>query len=143
MTQKIKIRRVKDIFSIDESLTQHLWDIWRFTQPTWFTPARYFWVVFYGKKWIGYGCASVQDKETLYLGPTFISEKHRGKGLQKKLIRVREKFAQKKGFSYLISSVNYDNVVSAKNLETSGFIKCKPWNKLKPTGLYFRKNLRK
>lgn len=45
---------------------------------------------------------------------------HRGKGLQKKLIRIRAVKAKKVGFDFLISATR-DNIPSANNLIACGF----------------------
>ena len=50
---------------------------------------------------------------------------HRGKGLQKKMIIVRERLARKLGWGYMISDTN-ENPQSANNLIRAGYLMYEP-----------------
>lgn len=142
--QKLIVRKVKNIFDISDDLTNNLQELWGVNKPNWLTPVHYWWVVFditdkNNPVWVGYGAARIHDQVTLYVGPTFIKEEYRGLGLQKKLLKTREKFAKKTGFSVLISSTNCDNIWSGNNLIRCGFTQRKPWDELSQHGLYWEK----
>jgi len=76
-----------------------------------------------------------------YLCRAGVLASHRGKGLQKKLIRIRTKKAKKLGYKWLISDTR-DNHPSANSLASLGFKMFTPTN---PWGyndtLYWRKRL--
>jgi GNAT superfamily N-acetyltransferase len=76
-----------------------------------------------------------------YLSRTGVLLKHRGKGLQKRLIKVRASKARKDGLQWLISAT-YNNVPSSNSLIGCGFKMYKPnipW--LASGSLYWRKKL--
>jgi GNAT superfamily N-acetyltransferase len=67
---------------------------------------------------------------------------HRGKGLQKRLIRVRERKAREHGWKWLITDTASYNVASSNNLAACGFKlfrPSRPWGH--DDGLYWRKAL--
>lgn len=134
---KLKIRRVKNIFRINKTLTSHLKISWRIEKPTWYTPKHFWWTVTYKGEWVGYAGARIHDEETLYIGPTYIKNEYRGKGLQKRLIMARIRFAKKNGFKKLISSTNWDNYWSSNNLIKCGFFLIKAWDNINEVGLYW------
>ena len=76
-----------------------------------------------------------------YLCRAGVLKEHRGKGIQKKLIRVRETQAKKLGWNWLISDTT-DNHPSSNSLISCGFKLYDPSNPLgyKHT-LYWRKRL--
>lgn len=49
-----------------------------------------------------------------------VAPAYQGQGLQKRLIRIRERFARKQGMNWLITST-YANMRSANNLISCGF----------------------
>lgn len=90
----------------------------------WIFRNQYFWwVVLDGDEWVAYAGLSHFDENTFYLGPTFVKEQYRGKGLQSRLIKLREMYVQifLEGDG-LISFVEKTNIVSAKNLKENGFV---------------------
>jgi len=84
---------------------------------------------------------SARWADTGYLCRAGVICSARGRGVQKRLIRVRQTFAKKIGWEYLITST-YDNPPSSNSLISCGF---KLYEPLHPWGakgtLYFRKKL--
>lgn len=147
MKPKLRIQRVKNIYQIDDSLTQHLNDYWHLASATWLHSQHWWWLVYDVKKgksaWYGYAGMRVHDQETTYTGPTWVSEEVRGLGLQCRLLSIREKFAKKIGINCLISSTDIDNIYSGNNLIKCGFKLTEPWDESLPKeALYWIKHLR-
>lgn len=136
---KLRIRRVKNIFKIDSSLTRDLKEYWGVESPGWNDSQHWWWVVFDGNKWVGYGGLRVHDAESVYSGPTYIKQEYRGQGLQFKLLKLRLRFAKKLGFSHILSSTSCDNFHSNNNLIKAGFHLIKGW--IEEEGLYWRHSL--
>lgn len=104
----------------------------------------------HGFWWIGYeNCEPiafagiVQSSQWIdvgYLCRAGVINSHRGKGLQKRLIRVRERKAREIGWRWLITETASFNVASSNNLLACGFKLFRPSN---PWGfrdaLYWRK----
>lgn len=80
------------------------------------------WVILDGDEWVAYAGLSHFDKNTFYLGPTFVKESYRGRGFQSRLIRLREKYVHVLHGKGLITFVEKTNVFSAKNLKENGFV---------------------
>jgi GNAT superfamily N-acetyltransferase len=103
----------------------------------------YWWIVKYGPEIIGF-CAMRQSSrwiDTGYLCRSAVIRTHRGKGLQKRMIRVREQFARKLGLVFMITDTN-DNPTSANNLIDAGYIMYRPtWPYGIETTCYWKKRL--
>jgi GNAT superfamily N-acetyltransferase len=86
---------------------------------------------------------SSQWGDTAYLARSGVMPAWRGKGLQKRMVTIREQFAKKRGYRWMITDTT-DNPASANNLISRGYKLYKPKN---PWGyeitLYWRKRLRK
>lgn len=63
---------------------------------------------------------SCQWLDTMYMVRAGVAPAYQGQGLQKRLIRIRERFARKQGMNWLITST-YANMRSANNLISCGF----------------------
>lgn len=77
----------------------------------------YWWGVYYGASLAGF-CAmrrSSRWSDTGYLWRSAVLHEHRGNGLQKRMIGVRERFARQLGWAYMLSDTN-DNPASANSL---------------------------
>lgn len=80
------------------------------------------WILFYNKEPIGFCSLKILDKENaVYLARAGIVREHRGKGLHKRLIGVRTKWAKANGFKSVITYTKRDNHGSANNLIDLGF----------------------
>ena len=82
----------------------------------------WWWIMYDGPKPIGFAGVykSAQWAGTGYLCRAGVLYEYRGKGLQKRLIRVREKKARQLGFSHLVTDT-YENPPSANNLIKCGY----------------------
>jgi len=81
------------------------------------------WLARNGKNVIGF-CMSrplSDDPGTLFLSRAGLISEARGKGLQRRMIKVRFAYAKKHGFKKVITYVHRDNIQSAVNLERCGF----------------------
>ncbi|MBS4046580.1 MAG: GNAT family N-acetyltransferase [Alphaproteobacteria bacterium] len=78
-----------------------------------------------------------------YLIRAGVAAKHRGNGLQKRMIRVREAKARRLGWDWLFSDT-CENPASANSLAACGFRMFEPklpWNSNHKLALYWRKRL--
>ena len=107
------------------------------------TSIGYWWVAYDNNDPVAF-CAMTHSgrwADTIYLSRAGVMEKNRGKGIQKKLIRVRERQAKKFGMNWLISDT-YDNPASSNSLIRCGFNLYTPSKPYAANGtLYFRKKL--
>lgn len=80
--------------------------------------------------------------DTVYLARSGVLYLWRGRGLQKRMITLRERFAKKRGYVWVISDTT-DNPPSANSLARRGyqmFNPARPW--ALENSLYWRKKLR-
>lgn len=103
----------------------------------------YWWIVYDEDKPIGF-CSmkhSAKWADTIYLNRAGIIYKYRGKGLQRRLIRVRERLSRKFGMTWLVSDT-YQNPASTNSLIRCGFQMYSPSYKYGADGTcYWRKKL--
>lgn len=102
------------------------------------------WIAFDGLTPVAFAAstASRQWSDAGYMSRCGVVESHRGRGLQKRLLKVREKHARKQGMNWAVSDTR-DNLPSANNLIASGYrlyAPGKPWSYR--GALYWRKKLR-
>ena len=104
-----------------------------------------------GAYWLGYdrdtpiafciAAPSVRWADTMYLGRAGVLPSHRGQGLQKRMILIRERWARRNGYVWSITDTA-DNPASANSLIKKGY---RMFNPSKPWGLdysvYWRKKL--
>lgn len=107
------------------------------------TPATFWWVAWDGDQPIGfaglraYGCDGFG-----YLARAGILYKYRGQGLQRRLIRVRERRARQLKLDTLITYATLDNHASANNLIKCGYLLYEPeWVYGFKNAYYFIKKL--
>lgn len=103
----------------------------------------YWWIVYHGKKPVAFaGVRQSHQWETAgYLCRVGVTEDHRGRGLQKRLLRVREAKARRLGWHYLVTDTQ-DNPASANSLISCGYKMYspqKPW--ANEGACYWRKKL--
>lgn len=103
----------------------------------------YWWIAKYQDEIVGF-CAfrpSTRWIDTGYLWRSGVVRAHRGRGLQKRMIKVREQFARKIGMVFMITDTN-DNPTSANNLIKCGYTMYTPsWPYAAETTCYWRKRL--
>ena len=82
----------------------------------------YWWLCFYGKEPVGFAGmrASQRYKDVGYLSRSGVLPKHRGHGLQVRLLRAREKQAKRNGWS-VIRTDTTQNPPSSNSLIKAGF----------------------
>lgn len=56
-----------------------------------------------------------------FLARSWVHPRHRGHGIQRRLIRVRERYAKRAGFKKLVSYTSNDNCPSANSLIRCGY----------------------
>lgn len=80
------------------------------------------WLMDHGPLHVGFACAtpSLQHAKGIYLSRSGILPAYRGKGLQKRLIRVRLNWAKRSGYTVAVSDTT-DNHPSANSLIACGF----------------------
>jgi GNAT superfamily N-acetyltransferase len=103
----------------------------------------YWWVVYFKGEPVAFAALnhSYQWDKTGYLMRAGVVLEHQGHGLQRRLIKVRERKARQLGWEYLVSDTHY-NPASANNLIRCGFTMYEPRS---PWGFkascYWRKKL--
>jgi len=103
----------------------------------------HWWIAYDGDMPIGFTgvSQSVQWMDTGYLCRAGVLRSHRGKGVQKRLIRVRERKARQLGWAWLVTDT-YQNPASSNSLISCGyrmFEPSKPWSF--KGALYWRKKV--
>lgn len=81
------------------------------------------WLTYDGERPVAYAGVrrSAQWLDWGYLMRAGVDPEYRGRGLQRKLIRTRVKFARARGWHGLITDTSYDNIRSSNNLIAEGF----------------------
>lgn len=108
------------------------------------TASGHWWIAYEDRTPIAFGgyVPSSQWADTVYLCRSGVLETHRGMGLQKRLIRVRERHARQNGMAWAITDTN-QNPASANSLIACGYrlyLPAIPWGYR--TASYWRKKLR-
>lgn len=103
----------------------------------------HWWIAYDGELPVAFAgvLQSVRWADTGYLCRAGVIRSHRGQGLQRRLIRVREQKARRLGWNWLITDT-FNNPASANSLIGSGyrlFEPSKPWSF--NGALYWRKKL--
>jgi GNAT superfamily N-acetyltransferase len=107
------------------------------------TERGWWWLVMDGGDPVAFGgmVPSCQFSDCMYLCRSGVLPSHRGRGLQKRLIRIRAKHAKRLGAAWLVTDT-CDNPISANALIYCGF---RLYNPSKPWGLkrslYWKKAL--
>jgi GNAT superfamily N-acetyltransferase len=108
------------------------------------TAKGFWWVAYDGALPVGF-CGMVRSyrwSDTGYLCRAGVVRSHRGNGLQKRLIGVRERKARSIGWRWLITDTASYNVASSNNLAARGFkLFCPSTRWGHEDGLYWRKEL--
>ena len=103
----------------------------------------WYWVGYFNKTPIAF-CVlapSLQWSDCVYLARAGVVKEFRGRGLQKRMISIRERWARKQGYKWIVSDTT-ENPASANSLIGRGYKIYEPSN---PWGfkhsLYWRKRL--
>jgi GNAT superfamily N-acetyltransferase len=101
----------------------------------------HWWLAYYDDVPMAFAGLQRHGEDSGYLKRCGVLPGHRGNGLQRKLIRAREAYARRLGYTHLVSDTT-NAIASANNLIKAGyrlFIPREPWG---PKGaLYWRKEL--
>lgn len=105
------------------------------------------WIVWYGETPIGF-CGIHRSscfKRTAYLCRVAVAQYHQGFGLQKRLIRVREKWARRNDIICVITDTDSENYASSNSLINCGYKMWEPRQSIKwadhDVPLYWKKYL--
>lgn len=100
------------------------------------------WVLCDDDNIVGFTSLKVFDETICFLSRTGILPKARKQGFHKKAIKLREKFARRHNFKYVVTYVSTDNSPSFVNLITSGYdIYTPEWKWVGSEFIYLRKKL--
>jgi GNAT superfamily N-acetyltransferase len=77
----------------------------------------HYWLVHHKGTYCGY-CATRVEGDVVFLARSAVAKEHRGKGLQRRMIKARERFH---GPKYFVSYVSRFNPVSMNNLIRCGY----------------------
>lgn len=93
---------------------------------------------------VGFAGVSLQSYYTAFLCRCGLLDVARGRGLQRRLIRVREKFCRSRQIKRIVTYVYHDNLASANNLCKEGYRLFWPKKTLGAdrSSLYFEKRIR-
>jgi N-acetylglutamate synthase-like GNAT family acetyltransferase len=106
----------------------------------------YWWLLFDKNQPVGFaGLKIIKEEKCAFLCRVGISEKYRGKGYQKRFIKIRERQCKKLGIYDIITYTYYKTLNSANSLISSGYKLYEPekhWASLpRKETLYFKKTL--
>lgn len=62
-----------------------------------------------------------EEKECADCGPMFVKKEYRGNGLQLQMLKKLEDYCMKKGFRYILTTANPDNIYSSNNMVKAGY----------------------
>jgi predicted acetyltransferase len=106
----------------------------------------YWWVVWHGQDPVGFAglrvCQAEYNRGLAFLCRAGVVPTHRGAGLQKRLIRVREREARRLGVRQLVTYCVAENLASANSLLACGFKLYRPEHRWGgAAAMYWRKIL--
>lgn len=108
-------------------------------------PGSFWWILYANDEPVGFaGVRIIEGGESGYLYRAGILPQYRGKGLQKRLIRVREKWCRKQNLKSCVTYVLPNNTASLNNLLRVGYVSYKPTYVYGPKPrwcVYLRKNI--
>lgn len=103
----------------------------------------YWWIAYHDREPVGFAgiTPSTIGPGVGYLKRAGVLPAHRGHGLQRRLLKVRERKARELGWASIITDTT-DNVPSANNLIRAGYRLFEPQPWAFRSSLYWRKDLR-
>jgi GNAT superfamily N-acetyltransferase len=108
-----------------------------------YSAAGWYWIGYEDNKPVAF-CVLAPSRrwaDTVYLARAGVIETHRGQGLQKRMIQIRNAYAKRKGYTWAVTDTT-DNPASSNSLISKGFKlftpSC-PWGY--SSSLYWRKRL--
>jgi len=103
-----------------------------------------FWIGSFEGHPVAYCGAKPIDETCVYLSRVGVLKEFRGQGLQRRMIKLRERWAKKEGYKEIISATSRANYASSNNLIACGYKLYEPeeaW--LEDGAFYFIKSLDK
>ena len=102
------------------------------------------WFLIFDKRLIAFGLVvpSRQLVDTAYLSRCCVYPSHRGQGIQRRLIRSRERYMRSQGYTWMITDTSTDNPASSNSLLKCGYkiiYPTKPW--ANSNSIYWTKKL--
>jgi len=79
------------------------------------------WIIWCGGSPVGFCMLSVLDNQFGFLARAGVIKEFRGCGLQQRLIKVREQYLKKNGFTKVITYTKMSNITSSRNLQKCGY----------------------
>jgi GNAT superfamily N-acetyltransferase len=128
--------RIREVDASDEEITDHIHRLNRqtmefpeLTEDELEGPHCYWWLAYHGVEVAGFAGMIPSSKwhNVAYFKRAGVDPKHRGNGLQIRLMRVRISKARKLGYSHLISECT-ETIWSANNFIKAGFKLYEPRN---------------
>lgn len=111
-----------------------------------FSPDSAYWLLWHNKKPVGFCVLSpVEGKinqDTCYLSRSGILKDHQGKGLQRRMIQTRLRYAKEHGFDAVLTYTVVWNTPSLVNLLKCGFKTFEPAYRWAGTAIYFVKTFK-
>ena len=102
-----------------------------------------FWLLFHKGNAVGFCSVRPVSRTILFLSRAGLQWNHRGRGLHRRMIKARIKYARKHNFKTIITYTIYSNTKSARNLIKEGFELYDPeWEYAGLHCLYFKKELK-
>jgi GNAT superfamily N-acetyltransferase len=99
------------------------------------------WLALEGDAEVGFASVCITGRMA-YLSRAGVVPSHRGRGLQKRMIRARVAYAKRNGCECVITDTTTSNLASANSLITSGFKLYRPqWSWALSDSLYWRLEL--
>ena len=90
---------------------------------------------------VAFAIARLLDEPSVFLERSGVLPSFRGTGLQRRLIRVRERWVATVNAKHIITYANYDNFPSIANLIRCGYLLYDPHYRWAGDALYFIKEL--
>jgi GNAT superfamily N-acetyltransferase len=143
VSKGVRVRAVDGKDAATAALLQHLQLLCLDADKPLKSNTGYWWIAYDGALPVGF-CGLIRSRhfsDCGYLSRSGVIESHRGNGLQKRMIQIRQRKAKKLGWNWLISDTR-DNIPSSNSLISMGFKMYTPSN---PWGvsdtLYWRKKI--
>lgn len=115
----LRIRRTRDRQAIRDIQLKLL----PYDQPLTLLPTDHAWLATDAGEVVAFGVLRPvrSDPEYGYLARAGVAPSHRGQGLQRKLIRVRERAARAQGMRVIVTDTSHENLASSNSLIREGY----------------------
>jgi len=90
---------------------------------------------------VGFAILKEINGDSVYFTRAGVSMNHRGKGLHRRMVAARLRYAKRNGYKNVITYTIYDNAASSNTLIKSGFLRYEPQYKWVEKVLFYIKEL--